>query len=191
MRRPHLALGILAAAVLFSTAAVRADELQNLTLTLSEINATTFLVDINGTQTASGQGITDLSVTGLPSSTTLEIRENVVNGMTDPWTDYHLTVDLLSTADLLSVGLTGPSGWTSNVVNNGGSSYTFNYIGGTSIGVGATGTFGFDLSFAGAGGVTFTTSGVPSTATVPEPTTLLLLGSGALGLFAIRRKVTR
>ncbi len=195
MRRRFLLVCVAVSLLLFTGLANATTLLQNANLTIQLLNSTTILLTVQGTQTGPAQGISNLSISDSQAlaGTTIQIRENLTNGMTVPWTDYHLNVTFSSAPTFIN-GLTTPAGWTSNMVNNGGNSFTFNFFfAGTPIPVnGTTGNFGFDLYSAAAGlqGLpSFTLSGDPSTATaVPEPSCLMLLGSGMAGMIGVVRR---
>jgi hypothetical protein len=122
---------------------------------------------------------------------TVRIIEDIGNDTTFDWTDYHITIGMSHTFSFVSSGLLAPAGWTAVVTpvttglmpNGGPMGYvgTVNYYqsAGDAIVIGDTGTFGFKVSFLGS--TTFSTEQIPT----PEPTTILLLGLGAMSV--IRR----
>jgi hypothetical protein len=122
----------------------------------------------------------------------VRIIEDVQNDTTFEWTDYHITIGMSQTFSFVSSGLLAPAGWTAVVspvvagtIPNGGSGYvgTIDYYqsAGDAIAIGDTGTFGFKVSFLGS--IAYCTEQIPT----PEPTTILLLGLGAMSVLRRRR----
>jgi hypothetical protein len=132
----------------------------------------------------------DFTVDGDP---TVRILEDVSNDTTFNWTDYHITFGMVQSFSFISSGLAMPAGWyavtssvsAGNIPNGGPAGYvgTIDYYMGTGSPVlmGNDGTFGFKVSFIGS--TAFSTEQIPT----PEPTTILLLGLGAMSVIRRRR----
>ena len=127
---------------------------------------------------------------------TVRILEGIDNDTTFAWTDYHITIGMNNNTFSIfdPAGLVMPFGWTAIVTpvspglmpNGAGPGYvgTINYVmgtGGSPIAIGDDGTFGFKISFSG--NTVFSTEQIPT----PEPTTILLLGFGAMSVIRRRR----
>ncbi len=124
---------------------------------------------------------------------TVRIIEDVFNDTTFAWTDYHITIGMSQTFSFVNSGLLTPAGWTAvvspvsagEIPNDGGDGYvgTIDYYKGptgNAIAIGDDGTFGFKISFNGS--ISYCMQQIPT----PEPTTIILLGLGAVSV--IRRK---
>jgi hypothetical protein len=127
---------------------------------------------------------------------TVRILEDVSNDTTFAWTDYHITIGMTKAFSFVDAGLMMPAGWyavTGSVLSgqplpgdiSPGTGWvgTINYYQGTgaTVDIGSDGIFGLKVSFLGS--TNFYTAQVPT----PEPTTILLLGLGAMSVIRRRR----
>ena len=132
----------------------------------------------------------DFTVDGDP---TVRILESVTNDTTFDWTDYHITFGMVQSFSFINAGLAMPAGWTAvtsavtagNIPNGGPAGYvgTIDYYmgAGSPVLMGNDGLFGFKVTFTGS--TAFSTEQIPT----PEPTTILLLGLGAMSVIRRRR----
>jgi hypothetical protein len=118
---------------------------------------------------------------------TVRIIEYITNDTTFDWTDYHITITMNKTFTISHTAVVTPTDWTW-VITDPTVSGT-NWVGmidyyqdaGDPVAMGDEGAFGFKVSFLGS--VAFSTAQVPT----PEPTTIALLGLGAISLIRKRR----
>jgi hypothetical protein len=128
---------------------------------------------------------------------TVRILQDVTNDTGFAWTGYQITIGMTKSFSFVDAGLMMPNGWTAitgSVLPNqplpGDISPGTGWVGtisyskgltGAAIDIGSDGTFGFKVSFLGS--TNFYTAQVPT----PEPTTILLLGLGAMSVIRRRR----
>jgi len=125
---------------------------------------------------------------------TVGIIEDISNDTSFNWTDYHITIGMTQSFSFVNSYTVMPSGWTESFVapvagilpnTNGVTGYVGEvdyYMGtGAPVVIGDDGLFGFKISFTGS--TNFTTQQIPT----PEPTTIILLGLGAISLIGRKR----
>ena len=143
-----------------------------------------------------GPGHMTGDVTATPDDPILRIIQDLDNDTSFAWTDYHITIGMNKDFSILETGLMMPDGWTAVITPvayplplPGDTPHGTGWVGsidyymdtGAPVAIGDIGTFGFKVSFLGS--VEFCTAQYPT----PEPTTILLLGLGAMSVLRRRR----
>ena len=154
-----------------------------------------YLLDMDGVQHGYPAHLAGSFTTDTELDPTVKILEDVSNDTDFAWADYHIAIGMTKSFSILSTGITAPTGWTwvitapaadqplpGDISPGTGWVGVVNYYKGTgdSVAIGDDGLFGFKVSFLGS--TNFYTAQVPT----PEPTTIILLGLGAVSV--IRRK---
>jgi PEP-CTERM motif len=160
------------------------------------LGGSNYSVALTGTDT--GAGVVDGSfTTNSDSDPSLFLSNSVLNDSGVPWTAYQVAVVLSSTFTLSSIAATTPADWTYSEVTpmpvlNATGPYAgqyeqvLNFSGPDNVAPGGTFAWQYNISFSGAESFAFTQ--VLSPTEVPEPASFSLLGIGAMGLLARRRR---
>ena len=129
--------------------------------------------------------------TDTPLDPTLILTTDDTNETSFAWTGYDVTVSMANSFTLTSTAVIPPPGdWTIPTTPVAWDPVTSQYVGqidftgGTPIAIGDDFEFTYKLKFSGSTSYSFTQAMEP----VPEPSTIVLLGVGVLGLIACRRR---